>query len=240
MTATAARAPQTLSRFAGDPSESMSLLQAVSWMSTGTADPHPTCCCPVLARFGDRWSSDLRNDTERAQMIPYIERLIGSRRNRAVERRRVAMTKRWLTGVYTPVWLNLAGLPEHAEALQTMRAVAPTVLRDAYRAIGHRRCDDDLGLFDAAVSQAVGASAGQAAVMTDHRHAGYMLVAYRVACTAARMSADDATWRSSPGTDWAELRRAVTRDALEPTVQHLQQSAHELFDEMININDVTP
>ena len=224
-----------------DIAEGLSLLGAVAWVAGETAGAtNPKCCCPVLAEFGFNWSRDMRRDAERQQLLPYVERLINTHSTPDVERRRGELATRWFIHDYVPGWLDLAGFDVHAETLRTMQnrdwRTLDAVL-DAAKDDIEQALDSVNGVVGwvavSAESAATGAAAGRAAwLASDHR----VMSARWTAVNATRAAAAAETWGgAAPDQHWENLRSGAARDALEPTVAMLQRSAHQLFDEMIDV-----
>jgi len=114
------------------PDSKFCLLEAVAYVAGEPWSDHPTCVSPVLAAFGRAWNDGMRSDEERAQLLPYIPLLIGTRASPEVESRRAYMALDWLVRVNAPAWLRLAKLETHAVALETLLPlVDPVSVEDA-------------------------------------------------------------------------------------------------------------
>ena len=228
--------PKVLHRYGHKtPEEGMTLLEAVAWVAGDQHSPHPQCCCPVLANFGRGWNCDgMRSSRECTQLLPYVERLVGTRSTRPVAFLRADMAKRWLIHEFAPAWLDLAGFNYHAEALRT--ATNRETLNTAATAARAARVDAETNDNHPSGSMALRACAGKAAYLaaTTYRESTEAVTALSLADDAADVAVAAATWGPTPDADWARLQRDAARDTLEPTVQSLQLSAHDLFNEMIN------
>ena len=91
------------------------LLEAASYIAGEPFSDHPTCVSPVLTAYGislnDAWS-----DEQRQKLTPFIPRMIGTADDGQDEARSY-LALDWLIRTYTPAWLDLAGLSDHAQAL---------------------------------------------------------------------------------------------------------------------------
>lgn len=103
----------------GDPGE-MCGMELVSWLAGEPFSDHPQCTCPIIAAFVRSWQDNLPDDKRQLLIKPLIPKLIGTRGNADVERRRVIMINDWLIRVDTPAWLRLAGLDAQAAALESL------------------------------------------------------------------------------------------------------------------------
>ena len=229
------------------PGHGLSLLEAVAWVAGEPHDDRPQCCCPVLAAFGREWNDRLRSDTERDQLLTYINRLISTRSDQTVEDQRREQALWWLIREWAPVWLNLAGMDGHAATLQTMQQLDPRAF-NAATADAQAAAADVTGyvipVVRIALVTALRATAGTAAwdavcqtptkrvvKQTQQCVNNVLAVAYAAAQTAA---AAHVALVKPPDEHWAALQSEAVSGTLEPTVQTLQTSAHRLFDQMIN------
>ena len=109
-----------------EPNGKMCLMEAVAWTAGEPWSAHPECTCPVLAAFGRAWNDGMRSNDERAQLLPYIPLLIGTRSSPEVEQRRAYMALDWLARTF---------VTEHAgDAVAAARAARATWDTDAARA----------------------------------------------------------------------------------------------------------
>lgn len=225
----------------------MCAMEAAAWIAGEAWSDHPQCVSPVIAAFLRSWNDALPDADRTRLLLPLVPDTIGTRTTEADETTRVFMATDWLLRVQTPTWLRLAGLTDHALALEsclpivgvaTARAAHPTVL-----AAG------------AAASAAARAAAGDAAwaAARDAARAAAEAAARDAAWAAAEAAAGDAAWwaaewwaaaRDAAGAvardaAWAAASAAArvaagaaawaaARDAFAPTVATLQQSACEL------------
>jgi hypothetical protein len=234
------------------------LLEAVSWVVGEPFSDHPQCVCPVLGAFGRSWNDSLDDDKRNRLLQRFITRLVGTRSTAVVEERRAWMAADWLIRTYTPAWLRLAGLNDHADALagadavsdldalgsvQPLIAAAWDAARDAAwaaawaaaRAAARDAAGDAAW---AAAGDAAWAAAGDAA-RAAARDAAWD-AAWVAAGDAARAAAGDAAraaaWDAARAAAW-DAARAAARDALAPTVAELQASAVDLFERMIAVTE---
>ena len=239
---------QSLTLHAGShaPNSEMCLIEAVTWFADEPWSDHPQCVSPVLAAFGMHWNDDMRSNEEREQLKQYIPLLVGTIAP-DLETFRSWMALDWMCRVYTPAWLDLAGLKEHARQLRAsdaftggsrVKKITPQ-LRAAGHAVGFPIEDAvEFAVEDAdgnAVWAAGGAAAGAAARAAAGAAAGAAarFAAWDASWDDARVAAWDAAWNAA----WtAATAAAVAGSALEPTVRELQESAHGLFRSMIALS----
>ena len=189
----------------------------------------------------------MRTNTERNQLRPYITRLVDTRSTATTRTARRRLVRWWLIHEYAPTWLDLAGLNENAEALRAVRtldrqarSVAQTASTAAWRAQRPLGLTQSANLPDVAYA-AIGASASLAArkasgpeTNLDTNGSLAAGLASRAGDLAVHAVADAASWGATPDKHWESLHRTAVSDVLEPTVETLQTSAHQLFGEMIN------
>ena len=114
----------------------------------------------MLAAFGRSWNDSLSDEDRDRLLLPFLPRLVGTRSTAEVQDRRAFMAADWAVRVFTPAWLRLAKLDEHAEALEGLpeldsveacRAAQPTInaargaARAAARAAAWGRCEGRCG-----------------------------------------------------------------------------------------------
>ncbi len=125
------------------------------------------------------------------------------------------MAQDWYIREFTPTWLELAGLGDHAATLRGLNEI----------------------LSDADISGAQTAlSAAWSAAESAARSA-----AWSAAESAARSAAESAAWSAAESAAWSAARSAAesaANDALEPTVRRLQKSALALVDRMLAVTEV--
>jgi len=226
---------------------------AMEWVSYLAGEPHsdqPTCVSPVLRAMCIALNDGLDQEP-RQRLRPYLTRTIGTA-NDGMDTTRGWMAMDWLTRVYTPAWLRLAGLAECAEKLATAAEVsdaeslrpALALLEDARheaRAARARAFRTPLPTGWAAAlaagmtgREAAWACAGAAAWAA--ARIGIGDIAGDRARAAARAAAGDAAAIAVRHSREAARRtgtRAAAQSALEPTLQRLADSAMALLGRML-------
>ncbi len=178
------------------------------------ADDHPSISRVIRAfaiGLNDAW-----DDETRQRLVPYVTKILGTKTNAKDESTRAWMATDWLARVHTPAFLRLAGLTDHAQALESLaRIVDATTARSAQPSLDAAR---------EAAWAAASAAAREAA-----RDA-----ASAAAWAAASAAARDAAWAAA----WAAASAAASAaawEALAPIVASLQTAALALLDEMIAV-----
>ena len=209
-------------------------MEAVAYIAGEKFSDTPECACPVISAFVRNWNDSLPDADRTLLILPLVPRLVGTKASAAVEQRRANMAADWLIRFHTPVWLRLAGMIAHADALENMPEITDfsecpdlmpvlkaaqidsTAAGDAARAAARDAAWD---FARAAAGAAARAAAGAAA-----RDA-----AGAAARDAARAAARDAAW------DFARAAAgAAARAAAGAAVEKLQASALTLIDRMID------
>jgi hypothetical protein len=210
-----------------DPSEGHCLLEVVSMFAGETFSDHPVCVDYVLVEFGRSWNDGMRSDAEREQLKRYIPLLPGTAKGEALSQQRAFMAVDWTIRVNTPAWLDLSpALAEHAAAL---RALAPI--------LGEQQLADALPTLErakaasAAAKDAAWAAAGNSA--WDAARAAARAAAWGAAGNSAWAAARDAAQKGLSYGAQVNAARSVMDAALQPTVEKLQISAHDLYLSMI-------
>jgi hypothetical protein len=185
------------------------LLPACPLAPAPFADDHPSISRVVrmfAIGLNDAW-----DDEQRQKLVPYAPRLLCTATGLKDEETRAWLATDWLARVQAPAWLRLAGLEEHARALESLaRIVDPITAQSAQPALNRAR-----GAADAARG-----AAGDAA--RDAAWAAAWAAAGDAAWAAARAAAGDAAW-------------AAATDRLAPTVAALQDAALVLLDDMLAV-----
>ena len=259
-TTTVREAPTVLtSGWHEGPGDGMNLPEAVAYVAGEHHTENPECCCPVLAKFGGVWSDGMRSDTERSQLLQYIDRLVGTRSSHAVEEQRSELAMWWLIRDYAPVWLDLADLDNHAASLRTMQRLDQHTLdtaNDAVWGIWQAVPYEAESVAQKVAVEATGATGGRSAYRAvDHpavgmansihlrdRVAGNQMLdclaaAWTTAAVAGYVAAARHAWGAVPDEHWDALQQDTIRAGLEPTIKALQKSTHQLFDEMITVGE---
>ena len=200
-------------------------MEAVAYVAGDPWSDHPECASPVLGAFLRSWNDSLA-DVDRQMLKPLIPRLVGTKDSAKIEQKRAWMATDWLARECAPAFLRLAGLTDHAEALEGLAALTTTK-----RAV---KAQPTLAAAGAAAWDAARAAAGAAA------WAAARAAARAAAGDAARAAARDAAWDAAGAAAWAAAGAAAwaaagaaAGDALGPTVKQLQASALLLVDRMI-------
>ncbi len=206
----------------------MCLLEAVAWVVGEPWSDHPDCVCPVLAAFGRSWNDGLPDDETRTRLLaPLIPRLVGTRSTPEVQDARAFMAADWSVRTFTPIWLRLAGLDDHAVALESLPPL------DSVEACENSRAARDAA-WDAAWA-AAGVAAWDAA--GDAARAAAGAAARDAAWAAAGAAAGAAAWAAARAAAWAAAWAAAGA-ALAPAVEACQVSALELLNRMIDLTEV--
>ena len=104
---------------AGDDLDTACVMQAVAYIAGEPWSDHPECACPVITAFMISWN-DGSTDEQRQELKRYIPLLVGSRSTPEVEARRGRLASDWLIRTFTPAWLRLAGLSDHAKRIEAL------------------------------------------------------------------------------------------------------------------------
>jgi hypothetical protein len=105
---------------AHSPDSKMCVMEAVAFVAGESWSDHPECACPVISTFLRSWN-DVLSDEDRTRLLrPLVPKLVGTKRDAAIEEQRSLMCADWLVRVNTPAWLRLAGLTVHADALASL------------------------------------------------------------------------------------------------------------------------
>jgi hypothetical protein len=97
--------------------EGVCVMELAAWLAGEEHTDHPECVSPVIGAFMRSWNDSL-NDTDRQILKPYAAKVIGTSGTAKQEEKRAWMATDWLVREFTPAFLRLAGLTEHAEALE--------------------------------------------------------------------------------------------------------------------------
>ena len=204
------------------------VMELSSYIAKEPWSDHPACVSPVLGAFLRSWNDSLDHET-RQKLKPYAAKVIGTAGD-SKDEQRAWMAVDWLARTQLPVWLDLAGLTEHAAAVRAIIAISdpssasaaqPTLNAAWAAAKVAARAAARVAARDAARRDAAGAAAWDAA----------WAAAAAAAWAAAGAAARDAAWAAAAAAAWAAAG-AAARDALKPSVLALQGSAFELLDRM--------
>jgi hypothetical protein len=231
------------------------LMEAVAWWAGEEHTDHPACVSPVLGAYG-RSLNDVLPDARRQELLGFVPLLPGTAGDGRDETRSY-LALDWLIRVWTPTWLELAGLAGEARALRQLRPIVDMTAAQsagpAVRQASQKAAAAQAAAWDAArVAAGVAAwDAARAAAWVAARAAAGVAagVAARVAAgdaarVAAGVAAWDAAWDAARDAAWAAAQDAAWAaaqdaawdaawDALAPTVATLQNSAFTLYQAMI-------
>jgi hypothetical protein len=207
------------------PEQGMCVMEAVSYVAGEPFSDSPACVSPVIAAFLRSWNDGLPDDATRTRLLaPLIPRVIGTRTTDADEETRAWLATDWLVRVQTPAWLRLAGLEDHARALESLARIADATLARAAQPTIERASAAAWDAAWAAASAAAWDAAWDAARAA--AWAAASAAAWDAAWAAARAAASAAAW---------DAARAAARDAITPTVERLQGEALVLVEAMIAV-----
>jgi hypothetical protein len=214
------------------PEAGMCLLEAVSYVAGEPFGDHPECVSPVIAAFGRRWNDALSDEDRNRLLRPLIPLLVGTRTTPEDEEMRAWMAVDWLARVHTPAFLRLAGLEEHARALESLARIADATTAGA--------AQPRLNAAGAAAWAAAWAAAGAAArdAAWDAAGAAARDAAWDAAGAAAWAAAGDAAGAAARDAAWdaaGAAAGAAAWAALQPTVLSLQVSATALMTAMCDV-----
>jgi hypothetical protein len=231
----------------------MCAMEAAAYIAGEPWSDSPQCVSPVIAAFLRSWNDALPDETRTALLRPLLPLVIGTRTTDADEETRAWMATDWLVRVHTPAWLRLAGLTDHAQALESFARIADaTVAGNAQRTIDAARAAARASALTTAWDSAWDAARDAAlATARDAAWASSLATAWDAAWVAARDAAWDAAWDTARDAAWAsslatawdaawvaardaawDTVGAAARAAIAPTVAMLQVSACDLVREM--------
>jgi hypothetical protein len=212
-----------------DRSNGLCSMELVAWLAGAPHSDHPPCVSPVLGAFVRRLNDDWGAD-DRQRLKPILPLLIGTADD-GLDEERGWMIADWLVRIYTPAWLELAGIGESATALRALPpltrdnalAAHPTI--ETARVRGAAAGDAAWAAARAAAWDAAWDAAGDAAwdaawaatraAAGDAARAAAWDAAGAAAWAAARDAARDAAWAAARDAAWDSARdvaRAAARD----------------------------
>ena len=140
------------------------VMELSSYLAGEPWSDHPACVSPVLGEFLRSWNDSLDNKT-RQKLKPYAARVIGTSGD-GKDDQRAWMAVDWLARIYLPVWLDTAGLSDHAAAVRALIALdgagAAKVAQPTLDAAGAAAWHAARYAAGAAARYAAGAAAGEA------------------------------------------------------------------------------
>ena len=197
----------TLYKGAHTPDGMMCVMEAVAFVAREPWSDHPECACPVLTAFMQSWNDNLSDEDRTLLLLPIVPRLVGTRGSKKLEARRATMAADWFVRVFTPAWLRLAGLSNHADVLaafpeivsfEKTPSIEPT-LRAAQEAA------------TAAAGSAAPESAAESAAWSAAESA-----AWSAAGSAAGSAAWSAAWSAAESAAWSAAEYAAWSAAGPP------------------------
>jgi hypothetical protein len=246
------------------PEVGMCVMEAVAYVAGEEFSDRPKCASETIAAFMRAWNDSL-NDEQRQMLRPYIRRLVGTAAGKEAEAERAWLAIDWYVRVFTPTWLEVAGLHDHAETLRTLnRLTTDAELNAADGKLSAARSAAESAAESAAWSAAWSAaesaawsaarSAARSAAESAAESAAWSAAesaAESVAWSAAESVAWSAAWSAAESAAWSAAESAArsaawsaawsaaesaAEKALEPTVTRLQQSALDLLNRMIAVS----
>ena len=109
------------------PDGQMCVMEAAAYVAGERWSDRPGCVSEVIGVFLRSWNDTL-DDADRQKLKPYIRKVIGTNTGAADEEVRAWMATDWLVRTFTPEWLDLAGLTEHAAKLRALPELASAEL----------------------------------------------------------------------------------------------------------------
>lgn len=202
------------------------LMELVAYVNGEPWTDLPRCVSPLLAAFC-RSLNDTMEDAERQKLKELIPILSGTNTGRDDDQKRGMMCADWIIRTYTPAWLALAGLTEHAEQLRSISEITTgDSLIEAIPALVAART---------AARDAAGTAIGTAARDAARDAAWYSA---RTASMDAGSTADfNYALDYARKAAWAAAVAASKYD-LNPTVISLRSSAIELAKRMANVGRI--
>ncbi|MDP2320722.1 MAG: hypothetical protein Q8O42_15445, partial [Acidobacteriota bacterium] len=116
------------------PDDGMCIMEAVAFVAGEPFSDHPPCACPVIGTFMRSWNDGIQDDETRTRLLkPFIEKLVGTRSTKAVERRRADLATDFLIRTHAPTWLEFSGDGELQDLAAKIRALPPMLSTDALK-----------------------------------------------------------------------------------------------------------
>jgi hypothetical protein len=230
-----------------EPDGEMCFMEAVAYIAGEPWTDAPACVCPILGAYS-RVLNDVLPDGKRQLLKPYIPQVIGTADD-GLGQARGLMATDWIIRVYTPTWLRLAGLSDQAAALEALPRQA--TWGDVEAALPVLRAAKGEAAAARAATRAAARAAARAATWAATRaatraaagdaawaaaRAATWAATRAAAWAAAGDAAADAAWAATvdaAGAAAGAAARAAARAALQPTVDHLQDSAIALLGRMV-------
>jgi len=201
------------------------LLEAAACVAGEPHTDRPRSVSTVIGNFGRVWQDDL-DDAPRQMLTPYVLKVQDTNTGAVDEERRIWMVTDWLVRTYTPAWLDLATLTDHAASLRALPELSSS--ESALKA------QPIINAARAAIGAAAAAGAGAAALAATGAAAGAAALAVTGAAAGAGAPALAATVIAT-GAAARVAAGAATGVVLQPTVVTLQASALDLLDRLIAV-----
>ena len=218
-----------LAKGSHSPDHTFCVMEAVAYVANEPWSDAPTCACPVLTAFMVSWN-DALNDTDRQILKPYIPKLVGTRSTPEVEARRGRMCSDWLVRTYTPAWLRLAGLHDHADALASLPDLVTLDLKQIKTQVEPQVSAAYSAAVSAAYSAALDSAADSAAfspayaALDSAADSAALSAAYSAARSAADSAADSAA-RSAAYSALDSAAYSAARSAADSALDSAAYSA---------------
>jgi len=248
--------PLTLLQGAHARGNGMCAMEAAAYLAGEAHSDHPICVSPVIAAFMRRWN-DRPGDAERQRLKPLVVQVLHTATGRADEQTRAWLCADWAVREHAPLWLDAAGLSQHAAHL---RACAPLVdkataeaarkvARNAATAAADADADaaataaadaDAYAAYAATAAADADATAAYAAADADAAAAAAASAAASVASAAtAAADADAAADASAAATAATAAYAAYAGRRFPATREAAFQSAYRLVGRLIAVGTTT-
>ena len=221
----------TLAAGAHPDGSAMCAMEAIAFIAGEPVTDHPACTAPVIAAFIRTWSDGLPQTERDALIRPFLPRLVGTGGSEALERRRVARVADWLVRTHVPAWFHLAKLIVEGDELADLPALQD--VGDLASLCDHlKRARKRAAVANLTLRQ-TGSEVRNAAWDAAHR-AAWVTVRHALEAAGPRVLA--AGWDAAHAAAYAAAR-AYGKAPLEPTRRALQDTARELVEDLIAMQD---
>jgi hypothetical protein len=208
--------------------DGMCAMEAVAWLAGEAHSDAPACVCPVIAA-AMRAINDRLDDADRQQLVPYLQRVIGTRGDAALERRRGFAAADWAVRVAAPRALRACGLADAADRLASLSpvvdvstartaqrkadAVSSTASAASTACAGIRAASAGIRAASAGIRASSAASSAAAAAAASDAAADAASAAY--AAYAASAAASDASASAASAAICAARAEVIVADCLD-------------------------
>lgn len=217
--------------------EGMNAVEAAAYLAGLGHSVRPYGVCAIICQVMHVWSDHLPNNRIRTRLlVPLLPTILNTRAAAEIMVRRSWMAVDWLVRVYTPAWLELAGLAAHASALRALTPIVDAASGEASKGVtraARAAWDDARHAALKAIRRANPAAVSNNLLYKAMRDAvaigGYTASEAVRRCTgnAGLVTRDIIHWNPANDGDWIVMTRKVTR-----TVRALQASAVDLVERM--------